>query len=73
MAESRGACYIRLGLPLSTSQSLQTMVSHLADSFASFNLYKSIEELKRVERKFAKALGIPIDQPESKEECTFIL
>lgn len=26
----------------------------------SFTLYKEVEELKSVERKFAKALGIPI-------------
>mmetsp|Transcript_551 Transcript_551/g.596 ORF Transcript_551/g.596 Transcript_551/m.596 type:complete len:94 (+) Transcript_551:156-437(+) len=33
-----------------------------------FTLYKGVEDLKSVERKFAKALGIPIDQMDTKEE-----
>ena len=28
----------------------------------SFSIYKQVEDLKQVERKFAKSLGIPIDQ-----------
>ena len=33
-----------------------------ADSIYSFNLFKEVEELRNVEKQFAKALGIPIDQ-----------
>ena len=34
-------------------------------------IFKEMEKLKKVERKFAKALGIPIDQHEPKQESKF--
>jgi len=35
--------------------------------YYSFNLFKEVEELRNVERKFAKALGIPIENGGSGE------